>query len=95
MQSREGLAEGLVKRPHIVTSEEPIREGSGVTAHCGEPIAKAAFAFAWDGDIMGHYDLRLGGCCRKCCAADLSDRRYVYGVVEAQEAMLERRESEE
>jgi len=73
------------KRPHLLISDFPLKEGQDYQSLCKKPISKAAWIFMWDVDGMGTYELSLGAICHKCCTA-LNEHapRYIYGAIDGQ-----------
>jgi hypothetical protein len=72
---------------HLLTSSEPVVEGSPVTGLCEAEIGKSMFLFSIQGELQSE-DLTLLGNCRKCARKWMESKargRYVYGVAEASE----------
>lgn len=79
---------------HIRASDVPLREGSRITANCGEVVANAVFPGIWDTAMLGALTVgeidpfRL---CTECFGTTEPGQslyfaeRYVYAVVEGQE----------
>jgi hypothetical protein len=86
LQDCRAVGEKIV-RFHYANSAEPLKEGSTITALCGEQVPKAGFPASIDCDIVG-YSFAMQAhsrMCRKCCDGNL-EKRFVYIVAAGQEA---------
>ena len=73
---------------HLAYTDEPLKAGEDVSAVCGEIIGKAAFPFIFEGfPYLAH--LNYMHICSKCYATDKRTWKYMYGLVNGQEAMTE------
>jgi hypothetical protein len=75
-------------KAHLVTAEFPLKEGEPITALCEAKIAKLQTCLIWDNLEMGQLPLTKIRCCQKCWAKIFqqpTDRRYVYGCIEAKD----------
>lgn len=81
---------------HLADFIEPIPEGRSVGAVCGFWIDRSAFVFMWDDVVAGHKfedGLNALNTCKKCVekARQGIEGRYVYGVVQGEDARQEDR----
>lgn len=79
-------------KAHLADSMEPLREGSDLTANCGAVVPKAQFVFLWDNENYPEFlSVSMTRICQRCAGSDL-DRKYIYGIVPAQEVLHETHE---
>jgi hypothetical protein len=75
-------------KAHLIDSAEPLKEGISYLALCGECVPRVRFVFFWDGDELDFYpEIHTRGVCAKCRDVQ-SHERYVYGIVNGQEAKI-------
>lgn len=82
-------------RAHLITSPEPLKEGTNMQALCGAQVPQARFLFMWldfKSDPLPLFSTRI---CQKCNGQFLTtpvcfgpDRRagwlYLYGILDCQ-----------
>jgi hypothetical protein len=73
---------------HLLRTDELQKEGADIEALCGNRIAKARFPFAATTEFGDALTLNALLICAKCYAIR-GTGRYVYGLVNGQEAMTE------
>jgi hypothetical protein len=72
---------------HLITSEEPPKNGETLTAVCGAEVPNARTVFWWDDDfepIWGEFVFSYRPC-SKCVSMDLG-KRYIAGVLSGQDS---------
>ncbi len=74
---------------HLVTSNEPLKDGEDITANCGSKVPKAALKYWFDLSEEDAAFLNSLKTCRGCYATKTKRGRYLSGVVSGQEAMME------
>jgi hypothetical protein len=73
-------------KAHLLDSDDPLREGLTYKALCGKEVKDSSFVFMFDVDAesCNFYDsLNKLNTCGKCLDITI-EKRYVYGVVQAQ-----------
>ena len=79
-------------KAHLADSENPLKEGSDVQANCGEIVRNCHFVFLWDNENFPEFlSVSMTRICRKCSQLELG-KKYVYGIVCAQELIEAKRE---
>lgn len=75
---------------HMLRSELPLQSGADYQADCGAPVSSAQFPFIFDTDYEKSATLNTLLVCKKCYAVR-GEGRYLYGLVNGQEAMTRER----
>jgi hypothetical protein len=75
-------------KAHLIDSETPLIEGQTYSALCGAEVKHCVFVYMFNTDCAEEFlgALSTINTCRKCFQVEI-EKRYVYGIVPAQEAM--------
>jgi hypothetical protein len=74
-------------QPHFCDSDEPLKEGFDIIANCGALVPNAEFVFLWNNDEFPEFlSVSMTRICRTCAQLEL-EKRYVYGIIAAQEIL--------
>lgn len=84
-----------IMRIHLAYSDEPLIAGQDAYAACEVAISKAQFPFIFDLKFEDSANLNSLRICAKCYALVNKTSRYLYGVVNGQEAMTLEAENEQ
>ena len=79
-------------KAHLADADSPLKEGSDVIANCGVIVKNVHFVFLWDNENFPEFlSVSMTRICRKCAHLEL-EKKYVYGIVCAQELLDAARE---
>ncbi len=69
-------------KAHIAESAEPLREGSTITAICGEKVHNVVFAYMFDAQIAPEFvtGMNMLNTCKACYRIPLTSQ-YIYGLL--------------
>jgi len=69
-------------KAHIADSAIPIKEGSDVTAICGEVVHNTVFAYMFDAALAPEFITGMStiNTCRRCYRIPLT-KQYIYGLL--------------
>ena len=77
-------------KAHLLSSDEPLKEGQDHSVLCGQVVKKAQFVFFFDSDKFESFLEMLSPLrfCSKCARSEIS-KRYVYAMIEGGEIQEE------
>src|ERR1039458_9458782 len=81
---------GNSMKAHLLSSDEPLKEGQDHSALCGQVVKKAQFVFFFDSDKFESFLEMLSPLrfCSKCARVEIVGR-YIYALIPGQDVRQE------